>query len=267
MADFYNKYKNRVKRKGNNVGEAYANNTIAFIDSNFHASPTFKVAQVVSSRLPNISEIDIRVTEVERMGSLREVLFRPNESLPIGSYVKFDDEVWLITDIWKSYEYQNRALVQKCNHKLKWATENSWTNIDGSINSDKIIEFDCIASQSSLGSKASQGRFELEFNKYDVTLPSGQLLIFVEKNDLTTNIRLNDRFIFGDTSVYQVIGVDDVSLVFNDYGIIQLTTKITTIQSRDDFKNYIAFNEYENNENSNEESNVEEEVDEGGRLW
>jgi hypothetical protein len=69
MSNHIDKYKRRLGRNGDDVGKVYDNNTIAFIEATFHASPTFRVLEVKSTELTHITEIDARVVEVERMGT------------------------------------------------------------------------------------------------------------------------------------------------------------------------------------------------------
>lgn len=247
-------YRSRVKRNGENVGDAYANNTIAFIESTFHASPTFRVVGVSSTEMPMVTEMDVRVVEVERMGTLREILFRPtDESLNVGAKVIFDGETWLIFDKFG----QNKVLAEQCNRTLKWREK------DGTI-----IEVDCIASAMDLGSKAKQSRNEIEWNKYDVRLPLGQLFVFAELTDETKKIKLNQRFIFG-SKVYEVVGIDDTTTVNrNGYGVIQLVVKVTTIKEEDDFENKIALNVYDNDSATPVQATpVQGEPIKGGRIW
>lgn len=265
MSEHLDKYRRRLSRNGSNTGEAYANNTIAFIEATFHASPTFRVLEVVSTEFPDITEMDARVVEVERMGTLREVLFRPNQGLNIGTYVKFDNETWLVSDKWGSEHGNVKVMVQKCNRTLKWQDANS-----------EVIEVDCIASQSPLGSKANQGKNDIEWNKYDVRLPVGQLYVFAERNAITDAIKMNQRFIFG-SNVYEVYGIDDISAVDkNGHGILQLTVKVSTKQDSDDFENRIAFNKYEDISVVAPVTTImattttiatTEEEDEGGSIW
>ena len=246
----FDKYKSRIRRNGENVGDAYNNNTIALIESTFHASPTFRVIGVSSTEMPLVTEMDARVVEVERMGSLREILFRPtDESLNVGAKVIFDGETWLIFDKFG----KNKALAEACNRMLKWRDR------DGSL-----IEVDCIASAMDLGSKAKQSRNEIEWNKYDVRLPLGQLFVFAELTDETKKIRLNDRFVFG-AKVYEVVGIDDTTTVSRSgFGVIQLVVKVTTIKEEDDFVNGIALNEsYEEEEGAVEPTEPNEE----GMVW
>lgn len=260
MTDYIDKYKRRLNRNGKDLGEAYANNTIAFIESTFHASPTFRVMGVQSIEKPHITEMDARVVEVERMGTLREVLFRPtSEGLNEGTYVTFDEHTWIIFDKFG----QNKVIVAQCNRQLKWRDK------DGNL-----ISIDCIASSQDLGSKAKQSKNEIEWNKYDVRLPLGQLFVFVELRPETEKINLGYRFIFG-SKVYEVTGIDDTTTVRevdgNTYGILQLTVKVTTIKEEDDFSNRIAYNIYDDTsiiipeEEVIEEGKIEQ--GNGGRIW
>lgn len=234
MSDHIGKYRRRLNRSGKDVGEVYKNNTIAFIEATFHKSPTFRVLEVISTEFPDIKKMDSRVVEVERMGSLREVIFKPNESLGIGTYVKFDGDTWLLFDKYGGTGSTSiKMLAQKCNRSLKWKDE-----------SGNIREIECVAGATDLGSKAKQSKNDIYWNKYDVRLPIGQLFVFVELNDTTKHIRLNQRFIFGG-SVYEVSGIDDTTGVSrNGFGLMQFTIKLATKRTEDDFENGIAYNNY-----------------------
>lgn len=255
MTDYIDRYKRRLNQNGKDLGEAYNNNTIALIESTFHASPTFRVMEVDSYEKPHIKEMDARVVEVERMGTLREVLLRPtSEGLNEGTYVKFDGYTWIIFDTYG----EDKLLVQQCNRKLKWYDK------DGVLHS-----LDCIASSQDLGSKAKQSKNEIEWNKFDVSLPLGQLFIFVELRPETEIITYGHRFVFGN-KVYEVIGIDDTTTVRergdNAYGVLQFTAKVTTIREQDDFDNHIAYNTYDDTSTvSPDEGDTS--TGEGGRIW
>lgn len=260
--DFLGKYKRRMSRNGDNVGEVYKNNTIAFIEATFHTSPTFRVMEVESIQFPNIKEIDARIVEVERMGSLREAILRPSQFLETGAYVYFDNEDYIVFDRHGGTGATNVKLtLARCNRQLKWYDK------DGVLNN-----MHCVASATDLGSKSKQSKNEIEWNKYDVRLPLGQLFVFVEISEKTQSIDLNDRFIFG-RNAYEVTGIDDITgMNAEGYGILQLTIKINPAKIKDDFTNGIAYNEYRT-EGSIEVGNIttnivsEENNGTGGRLW
>jgi len=254
MSDYIDRYKRRIDINGKDLGEAYSNNTNALIESTFHESPTFRVLEVFSVEKPHLTEIDARVIEVERLGTLREILFRPSsEGLNIGTYVKFDKKTWLVFD-----KYAGKVLVEECNRKLKWIDRNG-----------NLISLDCVASSMDLGSKAKQSKNEIEFNKYDVSLPTGQLFVFVELREETLQIDLDQRFVFGKKA-YRVIGIDDTTMIRESsngaYGILQLTIKVTTIKEEDDFENHIAFNQYHDT-STIDPVGGNPDTGKGGRIW
>ena len=265
--DYYEKYIKRLKSIGNNVGEAYHNNTINFIEKTFNASSTYRVMDIESNnpKYSHIKKMDGRVVEVERLGTLREIILRPTKNLEIGMYAKIDDEWFLLIDKYGGTgSTAIKMLAIKINQQLRWYDE------DGVLR-----EFKCVASATDLGSKARQSKNEIEWNKYDVRLPVGQLFVSVEKNEYTEKIGLNHRFIFG-RNVYEVTGIDDITTTNNEgYGIIQFTVKITTKSSKDDFEKQIAHNDYQVNTSESESNGIslatsdanEEEKDKGGRLW
>ncbi len=233
-----------------NVGDAYTQNTIAFIESTFHASPTYKVMKVDSSVYTDITEMDGRVVEIERLGTLREIVLRPTKNLEIGMSVKIDDEWFLLIDKYGGTGSTSiKMLAIKINETLRWRDEEQnkiWLeNKDNpSYVDNDYYSFKCVASATDLGSKSKQSKNEIEWNKYDVRLPVGQLFVSVEKNDITEEIGLNHRFIFG-RNVYEITGIDDITTVNDDgNGIIQYTAKITTKRSEDDFNKNIAVNKY-----------------------
>lgn len=249
MADYIDKYRRKItETNGKDMGEAYVKNTNYFMESTFSASPTYREnVKIKGTEYPNAEPIGVRVIEVERMGSLREVLFKPqSEGVNVGAYLEFDGDTWLAFDRFG----QNKVLVERCNRSLKWYDKNG-----------VVHEIDCIASASDLGSKSKQSKNELEWNKYDVRMPLGQLFVFVELTSATKVIGLNDRFIFGE-SVYEVTGKDETTAVNrNGHGLLQLTIKLVPRRDNDDFENQLAENKYIST------APVEPVEDEGGSIW
>lgn len=239
MSSYLDRARRKTAKHGNNSGESISNSTINFINSEFANASTFRVMDVSSSRGldKDKKKMDARVVQIDRMGSLREILLRPSESLEIGTYVSFDGDDWLITDKHGGTGTTSVKLTSiRTNNVLKWYDEDS-----------ELHEIRCVASATDLGSKSKQSKNEIEWNKHDVRLPVGQLFISVELNDSTEMIGLNHRFIFGK-SVYEVTGIDDMTLTEDDYGIIQFTVKLTTKDHRDDFDNGIAYNRFNSEE-------------------
>lgn len=258
MSKYLDVYKKRILSNGSDVGEALSNDTIEFINDSFKNATTYKLLKIESSKFIDIKTMDARVVQVERLGTLRELVLRPDENLEIGVYASIDNEWYLIIDKYGGLGASSIKLTAiKTNQMLKWI------DIKGVEKSYK-----CVASATDLGSKSKQGKTIIEYNKYDVKLPSGQLIVSVETNEDTNLIDLNHRFIFG-RNVYEVIGLDDITNTNNEYGIIQFTVKLVPKNSKDDFENKIAYNNYKDVGvalNSNDSDN-DIELDKGGSLW
>lgn len=256
-SDYINKYKNRLGRNGNNNGDVFMQNTISFIESTFADSPTYRLVQVDSSQFTDIKQMDVRVEFVETMGTLKDLLFKPYEGLNIGTYVNFDNDTWLLFDQWGDRnQYKYRARVTKCNRQLKW------------IDKDGVTQsIWCNASQTPLGAKSRQDRDNINYNTFDVDMPSGRLYVFAEKNTLTETVHMNQRFVFGNR-VYEVVGVDDMTYVDKDgYGVMQFQFALTTIRDGDDFTNGIALNEYDTTIQPEQKIVDPNNQGNGGRIW
>lgn len=240
---YLERYQSRLGADGESVGESLRNNTVNFIQKRFKDAPTYRLAKIYKNNdLINFTEIDIRALEINRMGSLRTILLRPNEDLDIGNTLFFDNNYWLSYDKYGSVEDNVKLTVSKVNSNLKW--------IDAD---DNVCIVPCVSSSSYLGSKSRVNSNDVNYNMYDVRLPTGQIMVFAEINEDTKKIDLNHRFIFG-RRVYEITGIDDVSMVdSNYYGVLQFTLEMTIAQtSKDNFETGIAFNEYEIEEKTEE---------------
>lgn len=247
MTDYFERYKRRMNHHGKDIGDSLTKNTIAFIESTFKASPTYREMTVLRYGETPYT-MGARVVEIERLGSLREIILPPTKNLEAGSYVEFDGYTWLLFDKHGGTGSTSIKMTAiKCNRDIKWKV------------GEEIISYPCVASATDIGSKSKQSKNEIEWNQYDVSLPLGQLFITFEANPETRTIELNDRFIFGRTA-YEVTGIDDITGIDeNDYGYIQLTVKIDVVRDGDDFENGIA--------EQNEESVQPPDDDDGGLIW
>lgn len=227
----FNKYSSKVKSKGQTLRDRYKNDAENFINDKFEDSPTFREIELFEKG-ENIGIFDVRVNKIERMGNIRNLLFRPNTNVDVGNMTKFEDRVWLLYDKFGSRFEHVTITAIRTNHNLKW------------IDADDILHTNrCYASSSDLGSKSKQSRATIEYNKYDVKLPYGQLYIFIETTEDTRRIDLQHRFIVNGIP-YSIVGIDNTTLVEDDYGIIQFTVKRTTAVPEDDLENDIAYNVY-----------------------
>lgn len=230
MTSYIDRYRKRVNQDASNIGEALKFRSQDYYNRKFIENPNYRKAIVSSYEYPDIKEIDIHTTSIERMGGIKNIIFRPNQELGYGSYLKFDKSTWLIYDMFKN-TVATKAIVQECNSFLRWTDS-----------AGNFYEKPCYTGASDLGSKAKQSRSEVAWNKYDVRLASGQLFCYVEKDPNSESIEIDQRLIFGDR-VYKVVGYDATTLTNIDgFGVVYFVLQLTPKRESDDFVLGVADN-------------------------
>lgn len=258
MRGIFEEYTERTQAHGRNLKERYEKDTDRFIMESFENSPTYREIKVYEKGVYKGIK-GVRVNMIERMGNIRNLLLKPGDDLWVGNMAKFEERDWILYDKFGYHEVGVKMTAMRTNHVLKWRSK------DGGLWAVK-----CYASSSDIGSKSKQSRANIEYNKYDVKLPYGQLYIFIETTEASQEIDLNHRFIINGI-VYEVIGMDNTTHVENNYGLIQFTVKRTTKSPHDDFDLGIAHNEYLAEEASGiqliRDVEVDEEKGRGGKIW
>lgn len=252
---YLDRYNWRLKVDGENLGDSLRNNTHHMKNKKFKDAMTYRLANYYINKgtEKQISgQKDIRVIEIDRQGSIRNILFRVGESLKVGNILEFDDELWLAYDLYGSTVDDIKLRVSRMNDTLKWRDRKG-----------EIHKIPCITSTNTLGSGANSNDGGYLDNAYNVHMPDGKILIFAELNDDTKKIELKQRFIVG-SKVYQVVYIDDVTLVDkNYYGVLKFILEVDiTYNDKDDFERSLAYNDlFELQESSFEkkENEVEEE--------
>ena len=232
MQSIFGEYTERTENNGGSLRDRYRSDTKDFILDSFEDSPTYRDIKVYKQD-KLLDSYGVRINMIERMGSIRSILLKPGESLEIGNMAFFEDRAWLLYDKFGYHGDGVKMTAIKANYELEWIDEDS--------GSKEPVVKRCYTSSSDIGSKSKQSRANIEYNKYDVKLPYGQLYVFIELTELTEKIDLNYRFIINKI-VYEVIGLDNTSHTEDGYGIIQFTLRRTTKHPKDDFEKGIAFN-------------------------
>ena len=247
--DYFEVYKKRLEANGTDVGDSLRKNTHYFKDKKFKTSTSYRRSKIFTNMgtdKESFVEEDIRVIEIDRQGTLRNILFRPNVLHKVGNILEFDGDKWLAYDTYGSTVDDIKLRVGKINDTLRWKDT-----------SGRIIDIPSITSTSYLGSGSKANDAGLAYNVFDVRTPVGKILIAVELNELTTSLRLGQRFICG-SKAYKLEHVDDISYVDSDYyGVLQLTLKEDIRNdTKDNFETGIAYQDIWNEK--------DEEEDEGG---
>lgn len=239
MVGVFEQYTERTKSHSENLRGRYESDTKRFILESFESSPTFRNIDVYERDIHK-GEYGVRVNMIERMGNIRNLLLKPGEDLSIGNMARFEERNWLLYDKFGYHESGVKMTAMRLNHTLKWLDNSGKKDDDGL---DFVHQKRCYASSSDIGSKSKQSRANIEYNKYDVRLPYGQLYIFIESTEESRQIDLNYRFIINKIP-YEVIGVDNTTHVEDDYGIIQYTVKRVPLHDKDDIELGLAFNAF-----------------------
>ena len=160
----------------------------------------------------------------------------------VGNIIEFDGDKWLAYDTFGSTVDDVKLRVGKINDTLRWKDT-----------SGKIIDIPSITSTSYLGSGSKANDAGLAYNVFDVKTPVGKILVAVELNELTTTLRLGQRFICG-SKAYKLEHVDDISYVDSDYyGVLQLTLKEDIRNdAKDNFETGIAYQDIWNEKDEEE---------------
>lgn len=234
---------------GENLGDSLRKNTHYLKDKKFSDAMTYRLAKYYVNKgtaKESSGTKDIRVIEIDRQGSIRNILFRVGEKLEVGNILEFDNELWLAYDLFGSTTDDIKLRVSKINDVLKWKDRNGF-----------IHEIPCISTTTALGSSANSNDGGYLDNAYNVHMPTGKILIFAELTEPTTKIELKQRFIVG-SKVYKVVYKDDVTLVDSKYyGVLKFILEVDlTYDTKDDFENSLAYNDLleiqDNDENETE---------------
>ena len=153
---------------------------------------------------------------------------RHDESVGIGSYVEFDNFIWLVifkehraADVYKSF------IMRKCNQILKYKYENEIYDIPSVVKN--LTQY-------------SDGLQDIVYT----STPDARRNIMYSQNYITSNIKLGHRFMLNNKGAYRVTHIQDFEYK-NDYNLENgITTCIavhTSLRDDDDTENNLAHNE------------------------
>lgn len=169
---------------------------------------------------PNMEVIDIDTRRVSKDKNTydKDIYFRPDTMVDVGSYLIYDDGIYLVNGFNKDY-INPKASATECEQEL------CFSFIGNPI--------PCIAQGESYGVKITGGT---EFN----TQVDTKVKVTVQNNEETRKIKPDHRFIFNH-SEYGVYKIGDVT-VYN-HGLLAFTCqKDEYMPQHDDLENNIAFN-------------------------
>jgi hypothetical protein len=182
------------RRRLENGSKNSIDHTKRFIDRNFSLSPFF---QYILYNGENVEAI----VNAEKKTEEKNLLLRPDERIDKGEVVEFNNHIWLVMDFNNDEVYPSLK-VRLCNQRLTDVGDASEIPV---VAVGKTNEFD------------EDENYIIETTK--------EIFIYASYQQ-AKEITIKDRFIM-NVSEYEVIGIDDVSEVYQEKGIIKFTFEKT----------------------------------------
>ena len=167
------------------------------------------------------------------------IYVRHDENIGIGSYVEFDNYVWLV--IFKEHKSANiykSFIMRKCNQIIKYKHDGV------------IYDIPCIVKNLT---QYSDGLQDIVYT----STPDARRSIMYAENSITSNIKLGERFLINNQRVFRVTHIQNFE--YQDKyglsnGVASCIAVYTSLRDDDDLENNLASNDnYEYDNNSNED--------------
>lgn len=197
----YDLYRARLQANGSSEEQATINSTKQFVNDTFSGNPIDIDGVIYDAKISN--------------GELgKDLLFKPNTVINIGSIATIDNQKYLINEFIPNEVYP-KAKSLKCNNILQYNN----TNIPCVI-TNELRGFQSFRDERTSGSKSDVG----------LLLPKDTILVLIPYNIENDKIKYADTFVFNGRT-YEVSAYDNIALVDNGYGILQYFMTITTSES------------------------------------
>jgi hypothetical protein len=178
------------RRRLTNGSKNFFDNTKVFINENFTQSPFYQLIYLNDMEIGAIVNDEKSVTE-------KTILLRPNEKIDKGEVIEYDQQLWLVMDFNHDEMYPTLK-VRFCNQKLKSITDGSEIPV---VAIGKRTDFD-------------------EDEEY-LIVTTNEITVYASYQQ-AKHIELAEKFTM-NARPYEVIGIDDVTEVYENKGIIKFT--------------------------------------------
>lgn len=214
---FSDVYRKTLLNRGGSILNADVMHSKNTTNRSFVNDYTYKKGRL---QKPNMEVIDIDTRRVSKDKNTydKDIYFRPDTMVDVGSYLIYGDGIYLVNGFNKDY-INPKASATECEQEL------CFSFIGNPI--------PCIAQGESYGVKITGGT---EFN----TQVDTKVKVTVQNNEETRKIKPDHRFIFNH-SEYGVYKIGDVT-VYNHGLLVFTCQKDEYMQQHDDLENNIAFN-------------------------
>ncbi len=214
----YDSYRRRVGALGETIADHKKNVTKHNVEKVFRDNPNHVVVSILKPDGTILQNYDARYINENEMVA-RSFIFKPDDIVKEGDIINMieDSSSWLVFVDYFNEVYP-KAKTRKVNSVIKFT------------NRDKTQTFELL-------SHGAQRTANIREDMIDVNSPSTKADFYVQKNNASSIIKPNMRFIVNGFP-YSVETVDNVTLD----NIIKVVVKTDTIKPNDDLVNGIADN-------------------------
>lgn len=216
-------YRKKLNRDGNNIREKRLNDSKNALDRNFVAMNGYRectLLEHMNFTTETRESVPFEIVVKSETDELKKTfLLRPNITVSNGSYISFEGRTYIIkeTNIDPILPTSSAYL---CNREIKLHKDD-----------DPIP---CYTNSTTYGSKGilDQEKF------YEL---DSKTKIFIQRNEVTENMYIGQRIMFGSRYVYKITEMDDLVYPQMFICVAQRDENVPM----DDFENNVAWNPYE----------------------
>ena len=187
----------------------------------------FEIERQLAIGQNEYENINIRLTSVTDPGTglalsddWLALIFNVDENPIMGQKYRYKNSIWLTVNIQKYSSPTKNCVIHRCNNYLTF------------INKQNVIYKEPCVIDPAL-------KFGSVYYNNSVDVPQGAIAIWLQMNDITKDISINDRFLIGYNQAYKVKSVINYlsDTTFDEKGspLIRVEATLDTIQSTDDF--------------------------------
>lgn len=149
-------------------------------ESRFLRDKTFHTLSYFNVDIDGVKQ-DVAILNTDNLNE-KWIYSMPGESIALGGYVTWMNNIWLVTELDANTELRGRAKMIQCNYLLRWVTD------------DKVIhEQWCIIED---GTKYLTGEFE--DRNFIATRGDSRIAMTIARNEFTKKFDRQRRFLIDD---------------------------------------------------------------------
>lgn len=184
------------KRRLLNGNKSFFENTTKYLNDSFTQSPFYSTIWLGEK------EIDAIINDTNSVDE-KSILLRPKNSIDKGEVIEYKNYDWLVMDFNEDQVYPTLK-VRLCNQLLK-----------------------SVANGSEIPVVAIGKRTDFDEEEDYLIVTTNEITVFASYQK-ANHIKITDKFTMNNRA-FEVIGIDDVTEVFKDKGVIKFTMDVTEI--------------------------------------